>query len=150
MIQAVSECMKQHPSGCLGSRVDEFIANHVTLQGGGHPEPRAIRKLLAKLPDRTYYPGKPRENPGGRPRSISEHQEDEIARVAMSLKKRKIKPHPAQFGLFCQGFPITRGLVCRFPTRELGKSSRKRVMTMMKMIQGNGCHALLKTTFLKP
>ena len=48
-----------------------------------------------KHKDGQYYPGKPRENPGGRPSEITEHQEQEVARVAMDLKKRSRNPSPA-------------------------------------------------------
>ena len=72
------------------------ISKRVSLKGGGHQDGRAIRKLTTKAARKTFYPGKPRSNPGGRPREITEHQETEIARVAMDLKKRKIAPNPAR------------------------------------------------------
>ena len=54
-----------------------------------------MRTLVSKHSGGDYYPGKPRANPGGRLHVITEHQEQEIARAAMDLKKRELDPSPA-------------------------------------------------------
>jgi hypothetical protein len=95
VIAHVGEMLDRDPHEFLGKRVDEFIAEQLTLVGGGHPQGRAVRTLVAKHSGGDYYPGKPRENPGGRPHVITEHQKQEIARAAMDLKKRKLDPSPA-------------------------------------------------------
>ncbi len=96
VISHVSTVLGQHAHELLGKRVDEYIAEQLTLAGGGRPTPRsAVHEPVAKCQNGKLYPGKPRENPGGRPPSITEHQKNEVARVAMELKKRKINPSPA-------------------------------------------------------
>ena len=80
----------------LGVRVDDFIAKRITLKGGGHPSPRAIRALLSKCSDPSWYPGKARDNVGGRPATISNFQRREVARAAMGLKRKRIAPSPAR------------------------------------------------------
>jgi hypothetical protein len=54
-----------------------------------------VRNAVANCKGGGYYPGWPRDNPGGRPAEISEHQEFEIARAAMELKNRKLNSRPA-------------------------------------------------------
>ena len=80
----------------VGEHVADFIAKQVTLQGGGHPHPRSIRKLVARCQDPSWYPGKPsgaREG-AGRPALYTEHVKDEIARVSMDLKRKLIRTTP--------------------------------------------------------
>ena len=55
-----------------------------------------MRNAVANCKGGGYYPGWPRDNPGGRPAEISEHQEFEIARAAMELKNRKLNSSPAR------------------------------------------------------
>ena len=81
----MSAVLDQPPNELLGKRVDEFIAEQLHLVGGGNPSARAVRNAVANCKDGEYYPGRPRDNPGGRPAEISEHQELEIARAAMEL-----------------------------------------------------------------
>ena len=92
----VAETLDTPASELIGRRVDEYIASKVTVRGGGHPDPRVMRKVLAKCKDPSWYPGKPsRQEPGskgGRPAVYSEHQKDEVARVAMDLKRQLIPP----------------------------------------------------------
>lgn len=78
----------------VGKRVDEYIASKVTLQGGGSPTSRALRKALARVRDPEWYPGKPPAAGAGRPPVYSDHTRQEVARVAMSLKRARVAPTP--------------------------------------------------------
>lgn len=49
---------------------------------------------MTRCQDKSWYPGKPRTKPGGRPPIYTEHQKDEIARVAMDLKRKIAAPTP--------------------------------------------------------
>jgi hypothetical protein len=80
----------------LGERADSFIAKHVVLVGGGHPSARAVRAVLSKCKDTEWYPGKTPVNKGGRPSAITTFQKEEIARVAMDLKRKRVAPTPAR------------------------------------------------------
>ena len=57
---------------------------------------RAVRDVVAKCKTEDFYPGKPREKPGGKKRVYTEHQISEAARVSMALRKRKVKVSPAR------------------------------------------------------
>ena len=91
---AIGEHLAASPADLFGERVDDSIARHLTLQGGGRPKARAVRKVLAKVKDATWYPGKQPHNMGGRPPVITEHQREEVARVAMEMKRRRVAPTP--------------------------------------------------------
>ncbi len=95
VIAHMAVVLGREPHELVGKRVDDFIAEQLTLVAGGHPSGRAVRMLLVTHKDGEYYPGKPRANPGGAPHTITEHQKQEIARAAMDLKKRKLNPSPA-------------------------------------------------------
>ena len=64
-----------------------YIAGRLALQGGGQPQDRAARKILAKCRKKDWYPSKQSENVGGRP--------PEVARVAMGNKRSLVRPTPA-------------------------------------------------------
>lgn len=78
----------------LGMRVDEWIRSQVTQKGGGRPTARSIRYVIARCEDPKWYPGKPRAESGGRPCVYTEHQKNEVARVAMELKRKIVAPTP--------------------------------------------------------
>jgi len=87
--------LDQTPSEILGERVDTFISKQLTLEGGGNPKARAVRLLLMKCKSTAYVPGKFPENRGGRKRTYTEHQEEEAARVAMTLKAQRRRVCPS-------------------------------------------------------
>ena len=95
VLEHVSKRLGQEPAELLGGRVDAWVAKQVALKGGGHPSARAVRELLRQAQDSAWYPGKPPENRGGRPATVTEHQKQEVARVAMSLKRQRVNPSPA-------------------------------------------------------
>ena len=43
-VKHIAEHLGEEPSTLLGERVDVWIAGRMTLQGGGHPSQRALRK----------------------------------------------------------------------------------------------------------
>ena len=95
VITHMADHLQQSPFELLGKRVDEFIAEHLTLVGGGQPTPRAVRQTVARCKTADFYPGKPPANKGGRNPTYTEHQVAEAARVGMELKKRKLRVSPA-------------------------------------------------------
>ena len=96
VISDMAEHLGQSANELIGGRVDEYIAKQLKVVGGGSPTARAVRDVVAKCKTEDFYPGKPRENPGGRKRVYTEHQESEAARVGMALKERKVKVSPAR------------------------------------------------------
>ena len=56
-INTLSEQLGEPASKLLGKPLAEYIAEHVTLQGGGHPEPRAVQKVVARCSQPDWYPG---------------------------------------------------------------------------------------------
>lgn len=82
------------PAEVVGGRVDAWIASKVTLKGGGSPSERALRAALAKCADKDWFPGKLMQTTAGRKRLYSDHVVAETARVAMELKKTKVKVTP--------------------------------------------------------
>ena len=97
VVRDVAEHLGEQPSQLLGGRVDVWIAGRLTLKGGGKPSARAVRNQIHLCSDSSWYPGKPLSVSTGRPSVVTEHQKDEIARVAMELKRGcKRNPTPAQ------------------------------------------------------
>ena len=74
VLSDVSDLFLLQPHEIVGKRVDEYIAEKVTLKGGGHPTARAVRKLLRKSHDHGWFPGKEPDDVGGRPLIYNDHQ----------------------------------------------------------------------------
>ena len=98
VIAAVCDHLGQAPPELLGKSNDAFIAERLTLVGGGHPSQRAVRAAVVRCRSSSYYPGQPRRDGAGRPAVFTEHQKDEVARVAMNMSrgKRPMQPSPAR------------------------------------------------------
>lgn len=94
VIKDVEEQVGMKPAEFLGMRVDAYIASKVILQGGGHPSERAVREALRRCQDPTWFPGEAAPTSGGRPPIYTEHQKNDVARVAMDLKRKKVTPTP--------------------------------------------------------
>ena len=94
VLKDISAHLNRPAHELVGQRVDEYIAERVALKGGGHPTSRAIRKLLRKCSDATWFPGKKPIHAGGQPELYSQHQKEEVARVAMDLKRKRVAPCP--------------------------------------------------------
>ena len=52
VITHMADHLQQSPFELLGKRVDEFIAEHLTLVGGGQPTPRAVRQNGCQVQNR--------------------------------------------------------------------------------------------------
>ena len=80
----------------VGQPVAEYIAKQVYVKGGGHPTPRTVQAVVARCKSPEWYPGKPpsMKDKSGRPPVYTEHQKEEVARVGMSLKRKRIAPTP--------------------------------------------------------
>ena len=76
-IEAIAEHLGESASHLLGQRVDEFIASHLTLKGGGNPTPRAVRDTVKRCKEEGWYPGKAVQYTGGRKEIYSDHQKNE-------------------------------------------------------------------------
>jgi hypothetical protein len=148
VVKDVAEMLGERPADILGKRVDEYIASRLCLKGGGHPSARNIRKLLANLPDSSWYPGKNSDQSPGRPPVYSEHVKDEIARVGMELKRKNMAPTPRKVRARLP--QLTRhpdtGRLTRRPSTPCSKPG---ATTRTKMILGNIFRVCLKTSGLK-
>ena len=98
VIDSICDHLGQAAPELLGKRCDAYIAEQLTLVGGGHPTERAVRATVARCKSSSYHPGQPRQKGGGRPRVFTEHQKNEAARVAMNMRngKRPMQPSPAR------------------------------------------------------
>jgi len=116
VVKTLSEQLGEPASKLLGKPLAEYIAEHVTLQGGGHPEPRAVQKVVARCSQAEWYPGQRTEarKGAGRPPVFSEHQKDEVARVAMELKRKRLAPTP-------------RRVRARLPNLVVNKETQRRM-----------------------
>ena len=83
---------------------DSEIASQVTKVGGGHPSRNSIRLLRAKFEvGAEWHPGKQDDDAGvpGRPKTITPHQEQALAKCAMNLKAHGIEPTASQVIAHC-------------------------------------------------
>ena len=60
VIAAVCDHLGQAAPELLGKRCDAYIAEQLTLVGGGHPTARAVRAVVVRCRSYSYYPGQPR------------------------------------------------------------------------------------------
>jgi hypothetical protein len=60
VIAAVCDHLGQAPPELLGKSNDAYIAEQLTLVGGGHPSERAVRAAVVRCRSSSYYPGQPR------------------------------------------------------------------------------------------
>jgi len=95
VLKQVAERLGSTPSELVDMRVDDYIASQLQVKGGGCPSGRAVRDVVKKCESSHWYPGKIEcvENRGRKP-AITERQKNEVARVAMSLKRERIAPDP--------------------------------------------------------
>ena len=96
VLLAVADNLGTPAHELVGSRVDEYIAKQIIVKGGGHPQPRQVRRVIARCQDPAWHPGKRTEarRGVGRPPQYSQRQKQEVARVAMDLKRQLIAPTP--------------------------------------------------------
>ena len=79
----------------LGQDKGAFIAEHLSLKGGGHPSRAAVFQNIKHCKEPGWYPGKVHGERTGRPTDITQHQKEEMARVAMETKRKLTRPTPA-------------------------------------------------------
>lgn len=96
VLAAAADLLGTPASELVGSRVDEYIAKQITVKGGGHPQVRQVRRVIVRCHDPMWYPGKRTEarTGAGRPDQYTHHQKQEVARVAMDLKRTLVAPTP--------------------------------------------------------
>lgn len=92
--EAMVEHMGETPQTLFGKSIQEFISERVHVQGGGAPDRSTIFRTIAKCKDPTWFPGKQDRAQAGRPPVYSPHVKEEVARVAMALKRKNIAPTP--------------------------------------------------------
>jgi hypothetical protein len=96
VIDDMTEHLEKTAWQLLGVGKWEYIANHVQLEGGGHPSDRAVRARVQNVEaDPSWQPGETISTTRGkRPAEISESQKNAIAKTAMSLKRANVPPSP--------------------------------------------------------
>ena len=60
----------------LGKRVNTWIAEQLTLKGGGAPAERTVKQVVAKCKEPGWYPGAPAGTRTGRPPVYRESQKE--------------------------------------------------------------------------
>ena len=91
-IEKIAEHTGTEPADLPGCCVDDFIASQIRLASGEHPSPRAVRSLIKRCKDPTWYPGKSVARSPGRPPVYSDFAK--IARVGMATKRTLTAPTP--------------------------------------------------------
>ena len=96
VLEKASEILDLPAHELIGGRVDDFIASQLIVKGGGVPARRTVQQVVARCKDSSWYPGKPsnKRSGAGRKPQYTEHQKDEVARVAMGLKRQLKVPTP--------------------------------------------------------
>ena len=96
-LEAISQHLQQPAYILLGQTVSSWIAEQLTVKGGGCPSERAVRGAVAKCKDSDWQPGQAETKTGGRPPSFTAKQKKAMATAAMSLKRQIVRPtpHPA-------------------------------------------------------
>ncbi len=96
VLATVAEELDTPAAELLGQQVCDYIAQQLTLQGGGRPQRRTVHRVIGRCKDPEWYPGKRTEarQGAGRPPVYTDHQKDEVARVAMELKRKRVAPTP--------------------------------------------------------
>ena len=93
---AIAEKLGERACDLLGQQTHAWIAQQLTLQGGGCPTVRAVRKAIKRCQQDDWYPGKSESKHGGRAASFSATQKKRMAAAAMALKRRVTRPTPAK------------------------------------------------------
>ena len=127
VMATVAEQLGTPASELVGCRVDEYIAKQVTVKGGGHPHARQLRRVVARSQDPEWYPGKRTEarRGAGRPCAYTVHQKEEVARVAMDLKRKLIAPTPRRVRACLPGktqHPQGEGRMCDYTIQKIFKT----------------------------
>ena len=95
-LETIRNRLGRHPYELLGQRAHAWIAQQVTVKGGGCPTERAVQKAIQRCQDEGWRPGLSETRAGGRPPVYSALQKKKMAEAAMSLKRKIIRPTPAK------------------------------------------------------
>lgn len=92
--------MEKHMGKSLRQLLEDekgnFIAKQLELKGGVRPSRSSVFKAIQKCGEKGWYPGKVTGQRSGRKPTCTQHQKEEMARVAMETKRRLEKPTPAK------------------------------------------------------
>ena len=94
--EAISKNLQKPAYSLLGQSAPAWIAERLTLKGGGCPSERAVRAAVAKCKGSGWRLGQAETKTGGRPPSFTARQKKAMATAAMSLKRRIVRPTPAK------------------------------------------------------
>ena len=108
-LTVIAERLGEDAATLLGECVDAYIANQLTVKGGGRPSERSVRAAVARCKEPGWFPGKPPENKGGRPSTLTEGQKQAVANAAMSLKRQLVNPTPARVRAKLPRVSVNRG-----------------------------------------
>ena len=95
-LNTITQNLGQRACDLLGQQTNEWIAQQLTLQGGGCPTVRAVQKAIKRCQQDDWHPGKSESKHGGRPTSFSAAQKKRMAAAAMALKRKISRPTPAK------------------------------------------------------
>ena len=95
-LEAISKKLQLPAYKLLGQASSAWIAEQLTLKGGGCPHERAVRKAIAKCKGPDWRPGQGETKAGGRPPSFNAKQKKAMATAAMSLKRSLVRPTPTR------------------------------------------------------
>ena len=91
-LETISSKLKKPTYELLGQRTNAWIAEQLTLKGGGCPSERAVQAAVAKCKADGWQPGQTEKKAGGRPPTYTIKQKKAIANAAMSLKRKIVRP----------------------------------------------------------
>ena len=95
-LNTITQHLGQRACDLLGQQTNEWIAQQLTLHGGGCPTVRAVQKAIKRCQQADWHPGKSVSKHGGRPTSFSATQKKRMAAAAMALKRKISRPTPAK------------------------------------------------------
>ena len=95
-LEAIAKQLERPAYDLLGKRSHVWIADQLTLKGGGSPSERAVQAAVAKCKEGSWRPGQGESKAGGRPPIFSAKQKKAMAAAAMRLKRKILRPTPAR------------------------------------------------------
>ena len=95
-LEAISTELEVPAYELLGKRSQAWIAEQLTVKGGGCPSERAVRAAIARCQDDEWRPGQGEVKAGGRPPAFTAKQKRAMAAAAMNLKRSITRPTPAK------------------------------------------------------
>jgi hypothetical protein len=95
VLQQMEKHMGKSACVLLGEDKGEFIAKHLVLKGGGHPTGITVFRNIKKCKESGWYPGMVHGERTGRAPHFTQHQKEEMARVAMDKKRAIERPTPS-------------------------------------------------------